>query len=248
MKEPNPLPIAEFKGQIKGLIDQLFIANLHFQIGTGLRKSWSEYHPEIVQAPVFWEYTIHAHDTMAVLALCRLYDNTKCADKRSLTLRRFLATVERRLAFFQKRELQKRLAKNVHLNYLSQLLKLPDANQLKTEKDHCAPIKIDNDLCKQIKMDKDLCEDKLVHDLIKLRHRVIAHLDYDYAVGKEKDYFKSHPFPYPAIQDLIERGFEIVNHYSETTHSARLASNQDQDYLEVFKSLGKLRIRNWGHI
>jgi len=90
MLTPKPLPIAEFEPQIKGLIDQLFNANLHFQIGTGLRNSWREYYPEIIQAHVFWEYTIHAHDTMAVTGLCRVYDNTKTADMR-LAKKRIIA-------------------------------------------------------------------------------------------------------------------------------------------------------------
>lgn len=49
----NPLPVTEFEQQIKGLVDQLFTANLHFQIGTGLRKSWREYYQQLVQAHVF---------------------------------------------------------------------------------------------------------------------------------------------------------------------------------------------------
>src|SRR5439155_24063293 len=94
MPKAGPLPIAEFEPQLKGLIDQLFIANLHFQIGTGLRKSWREYYREVIQAPVFWQYTIHAHDTMAVLGLCRVYDDTKAADDKCLTLRRLILTVQ----------------------------------------------------------------------------------------------------------------------------------------------------------
>jgi len=216
----------EFEPQIKGLIDQLFIANLHFQIGTGLRKSWREYYPEFIQAHVFWHYTIHAHDTMAVLGLCRVYDNTKIADKTCLTLRRFITTVEANPSVFQESEFRKRLEKNPHVDYLSQRLPKLDANQ--------------------IKADKAFCDDDLsVKHLRKLRSNVIAHLNYEYAIGKEKDYSKSHPLPYPDIQKLVDQGFGILNRYSgifiATTHSARLASQQDQDYLEVLKSLRKLR-------
>ena len=105
----NPLPITEFEQQIRGLVDQLFTANLHFQIGTGLRKSWREYYQELVQAHVFWEYTIHAHDTMAVSGLCRVYDNTRAADRRCLTLRRIIATVKANPSVFEQAEFRKRL-------------------------------------------------------------------------------------------------------------------------------------------
>ena len=75
-----------------------------------------------------------------------------------------------------------------------------------------------------------------------LRNKLIAHADY-YSVGKEKDYSKSHSLPYEDIERLIDRGFEIVNRYSgiyiAKTHSDRLASQQDQDYLEVLRALRK---------
>ena len=224
--EPEPLPIAEFEPQIKGLIDQLFFANLHFQIGTGLRKSWCEYFPEIRQAHVFWESTIRAHDTMAVIGLCRVYDNTRAADTQCLTLRRFVTTVEANPSVFQESEFRKRLEENPHVESLSQRLPKLDVNQIKTDKALCG-------------------DDQSVKNLCKLRNKVIAHLDYEYAIGKEKDYFKSHPLPYPDIQRLITQGFDILNRYSgifiATIHSDLLASRQDQDYLVVLEALKKLR-------
>ncbi len=175
MQKPKSLPIAEFEPQIKGLIDHLFTANLHLQIGTGLRKSWREYYTEVIQAPVFWQYTIHAHDTMAVLGLCRVYDDTRAADDKCLTLRRFIRTVEANPSVFQESEFRKRLEKNPHVDYLSQRLPKLDANQ--------------------IKADKAFCDGDPVNHLRKLRSNVIAHLNYEYAIGKEKDYSNSHPLP-----------------------------------------------------
>jgi len=228
MKNPKALPIAEFETQIKGLVDELFIANLHFRIGTGLRQSWREYYPEMGRAHVFWEYTIHAHDTLAVLGLCRVYENTKTADQQCLTLRRFIRTVEHHPEVFQKTEFQKRLSKNPHVDYLSQRLEPPDANQIKT--------------------DKALCDDQAVKNLCDRRNKLIAHANYEFTVGKKKEHFKSNPLPYADIEMLIDRGFDIVNRYSgifiATTHSRRLASQQDQDFLEVLKSLRRCRSRD----
>jgi len=224
MSMADPLPIAEFEQQLRGLVDQLFAANLHFKIGSGLRKSWREYYEELVQAHVFWQYTIHAHDTMAVLGLCRVYDNTRAADQRCLTLRRIIATVEANPRVFEQAEFRKRLEQNPHVDYLSQRLPRLERNQVEADIEFC---------------DKD----ESVKALVALRNKLIAHADYEYSIGKEKDYSKSHPLPYEDIQRLIDRGFEIVNRYSgiyiAKTHSDRLASQQDQDYLEVLRALRK---------
>jgi len=220
----EPLPIAQLEQQLKGLIDQLFAANLHFKIGSGLRKSWREYYEELVQAHVFWKYTIHAHDTIALLGLCRVYDKTRAANQRCLTMRRIIATVEANRRVFERTEFRKRLQQNPHVDYLSQRLPRLDAKQIEADIEFC---------------DKD----ESVKALLVLRNKLIAHADYEYSVGKEKDYSKSHPLPYEDIERLIDRGFEIVNRYSgvyiATTYSHRLASQQDQDYLEVLRALRK---------
>jgi hypothetical protein len=218
----NPLPIAEFEQHVNALVNQLFTANLHFQIGTGLRESWREYYQELIQAHVFWEYTIHAHDTMAVLGLCRVYDKTRVAAWESLTLRRLIETVKANPNVFEQAEFRKRLGQNPHVDYLSQRLPKLDADQIESDIEFC-----DNDLS--------------IKELFLLRNKLIAHADYEYSIGKEKNYSKSHPLPYEDIQRLIDRGFEIMNRYSgiyiATTHSDRLASQRDQDYVEVLRAL-----------
>ena len=194
MPKPKALPVSEFEPQIKGLVDQLFYSNLHFQIGTGLRESWREYYKEIVPAHVFWQFTIHAHDTMAVLGLCRVFDSTKVADKSCLTLRRFITTVEANPSIFQESEFRRRLAKNPHVESLSQNLPKLDANQIKTDKLFCD-------------------SNASVKHLQKIRNNIIAHLNYDYAIGKDKDWIKANPLPYLDIQNLIRHGFHILNRY-----------------------------------
>ncbi len=225
VSEPSPFPIAEFETQLAGLIDQLFTANVHFQIATGLRKSWREYYPEAIQAHVFWRYTIHAHETMAILGLCRVYDNTRTADRRCLTLRRLITTVEVNRGVFQESEFRKRLKENPHVDSLAR---------------HFA--KLDE---QKLGEDMAFCDGDIVKRLIELRHKLVAHLNYEYAIGKERDFFEKDPLPISDIQTLIDRGFETVNRYLgnfiTTTHSDRLASQQDQDYLIVLKALRKLR-------
>jgi hypothetical protein len=222
----NPLPIAEFEQHVNALVDQLFTANLHFQIGTGLRESWREYYQELIQAHVFWEYTIHAHDTMAVLGLCRVYDKTRVAAWESLTLRRLIETVKANPNVFEQAEFRKRLGQNPHVDYLSQRLPKLDADQIESDIKFCE-------------------HDALIEELHVLRNKVIAHADYEYSIGKEKDCSRSHPLPYEDIQRLIDCGFKIVNRYSGVyiarTHSDRLASRQDQDYLEVLRALRAVR-------
>jgi len=226
MQKIKPLPISEFEPQIKGLIDQLFFSNLHYQIGTGLRESWREYYQEVVPSHVFWQFTIQAHDTMSVLGLCRVYDNTKFANKTCLTLRRFISTVEANPDVFQESEFRKRLEKNPHIDSLAQRLPKLDPNQIEADKEFCD-------------------SDAMVKHLRKYRSNMIAHLNYEYAVGKDKDWSKSNPIPYSDIKKLIKQGFEILNRYSgifvANTHSERLVSKQDEDYLEVLKSLRRLR-------
>lgn len=226
MQNPKPLPIADFEPQIKGLIDQLFFSNLHFQIGTGLRESWREYFNEINRSHVFWKFTIQAHDMVAVLGLCRVFDNTKIADKTCLTLRRFITTVEANPHIFQESEFRRRLEKNPHVESLSQQLQKLDASQIKKDKAFCD-------------------DDAFVKHLRTYRNNRIAHLNYEHAIGKDKNWSNSNPLPYSEIQRLINQGFEILNRYSgifvANTYSQRLVSREDQDYLEVLKSLRKLR-------
>ena len=231
MRMQTPFPIAEFADQINGLANELLVANLHFQIGTGLRKAWRSYFDEIKEAPVFWQYTIHSHDTMAVLGLCRVYDNTRFGDKSCLTLQRFLATVENNPGVFGEAEFRKRLEqrKNPYVGSLVQQLPKLDP--------------------KQVAEDMSFCEhDSAVKHLQNLRNKVIAHLDYEYIIGAQKNFAKSNPLPYDDIQRLIDEGFRIVNRYSglfsAMTHSERVASRQDQDFLNVLNALKRLREMN----
>ena len=202
------------------------IANLHFQIGTGLRKSWRDYYQEIVEAHVFWQYTIRAHDTMAMLTLCRTYDRTRFGDTKCLTLPRFIATVETNPEIFAKDEFRKRLEQNnnPHVEYLVQRLSTLDSEQ--------------------VAKDKAFCDQDAVKRLQTFRNKVIAHSDYEYSMGAQKDFSALNPFPFDDIQKLIDGGFQIVNRYSglyvATTHSERIASREDQDYLNVLKALKRL--------
>lgn len=163
---------------------------------------------------------------MAVLGLCRVYDNTMAADQRCLTLRRIIATVKANPTVFEEAEFRKRLERNPHIDYLSQRLPKLDVDQIESDVEFC-----DNDLS--------------IKELFLLRNKLIAHADYEYSIGKGKNYSKSHPLPYEDIQRLIDRGFEIVNRYSgiyiATTHSDRLASQRDQDYVEVLRALRTAR-------
>src|SRR5580700_6628591 len=109
----RPFPDDDFEQQLKGLFDELFSANVHFQIARGLQKNWREYYGELVRAHVFWVYTIHAHDTVAVVRLCRIYDLTKSGETSGLTLPRLIATVQADPKVFDKPDFRDRIEEDL---------------------------------------------------------------------------------------------------------------------------------------
>jgi len=95
----------------------------------------------------------------------------------------------------------------------------------------------------QVEADIEFCDkDESVKALVALRNKLIAHADYKYSIGKER-IIQITSLAVRRYTAIVDRGFEIVNRYSgiyiAKTHSDRLASQQDQDYLEVLRALRK---------
>lgn len=64
------------------LAQQVAIANTHFHIGQHLVDAWrGPFKTELYESNIFWGYTVRAHWELALLCLCRVYDDYK--DRRS---------------------------------------------------------------------------------------------------------------------------------------------------------------------
>jgi hypothetical protein len=99
---------------------QLLNAKAHFDIFMGLRESWPKYINGINCSRVFWNFTMQAHSGMAVLNLCRLYDQ----NKRAIHLPRFLKDIEQSAHLFNVTAFRERL-KIDQKQHIANLAKYP---------------------------------------------------------------------------------------------------------------------------
>lgn len=210
--------------QIKVLHDELFNAKAHFDIFMGLREQWNEHIREIQNSPAFWHLTVKSHIDAAVSHLCRAYDS----NERGLHLSSFLETVEENVALFCEGEFRKRHAGRAGLDGLAKYCRTVSLSDLAMHKDHCSK------------------SDPLVALLRRWRNNRIAHFNHDEALSLKPPMHKTDPLLFEHIKTLIERGLDIVNHYSglldANTYSNRFASNQGSDYTLVLVSLRFARV------
>src|SRR5271170_859538 len=80
----------ELEKQIKTLQNELFVADVQFELQVGLRKAGPDFEKAFRVSPLFWNYTFDAHIGMVVLRLCRIY----YADENTLSLPIFLKNIE----------------------------------------------------------------------------------------------------------------------------------------------------------
>jgi hypothetical protein len=214
--------------QIDVLQNQLFNAKAHFEIYMGLAKSWDEHILEIQNSPVFWQFTMKAHIDASVVYLCRVYDSHRAA----LQLSTFLENVEKNIGLFCESEFRKRHAAGSNVDYLAKYPRTVRANDLTFDMDFCSK------------------NNPLVRTLHRWRHNLVAHFNYEEAVLSKTPMHKRHPLPFKHIKTLIDRGLDILNHYSglldAKEYSTQFASRQGSDYTDVLKWLRFARIgRRW---
>jgi len=209
----------ELERQIKYLQRELFNAKVHFDIFMGLREAWSENIKGIQCSPAFWQFTMEAHMSIAIVRLCRIYDVHQSA----LHLLKFLHTVEANSDLFSEEVFRDRHKGREGLDWLAKYSRSLSSEQLEADKAFCNP------------------NSPLVGGLLRWRDFKIAHSNYAETVNAMTEFHTRFPLPFENIKALIDRGFSIVNSYSgllnATTFSEQFASQQERDFQFVLDAL-----------
>ena len=200
----------KFRGFLRKLWDELYWANFHYEILKELSRLCSEHHRAANMSAVFWTYTLRAHYQTAMVYLHRIYDQ----NQESFNLHRFLLTVRENREIFDPTNVRNRRKNDPHAEYLIRAIGELDL----------------------VKLEQDICfssnENEKVKNLNAWRDRVTFHND-------ERELFRLKPFeddyPPPDIELLIEKGFEILNRYSQyfdtTVHSKGCRDWKDMKFI-----------------
>lgn len=180
----------KFKAFLHKLWDELFWANFHYEILIELSRLCEEHRKTANLSAVFWTYTLRSHYQTAMVYLHRIYDQ----NKESFNLHRFLLTVRENRQMFDFANVRERRQGDPHVESLMKTIGELDLAQL------------DCDITSSSN------ENDKVKNLNAWRDRVIFHND-------ERELFRQNRFedehPLPAIGPLIDKGFEILNRYSQ---------------------------------
>jgi hypothetical protein len=192
--------------EFQRIADQLIAANTHFYYAEKLDEAGkSDLRNEFYKSKDFWHLTISAHIQIAVVHLCRVFDQQK-DDKRGRTfhLLRFVENIdEAKLTNSQRKKRQADL----------QFLQREEPEQKKSPNAKVAKLR-------------------------KCRAKLVAHLDYDWAINCVDE--ARNLIEVAEIESLIDEGFSILErwafYYEVKNEIQRLLSGKD-DYLFVLKSL-----------
>jgi len=142
-------------------------------------------------SPFFWHHTQQAYIQTALVYLHRIYDQ----HWQSFNLPRFLLTIREYQSWFDSTEVRKRLEGN------------PSAENLIRAIGSLDPVKLDEDI-------RFSSHDEKVKNLKAWRDRVTFHKD-ERELFRSKPFEKDHPLPYADIEELLDKGFQILNRYSQ---------------------------------
>jgi len=189
--EPLKMDTPEkFRAYLRKLWDEVYWANFHYEILIELSRLCEENKQTANLSAVFWTYTLRAHYQTAMVYLHRIYDQ----NKESFNLHRFLLTVRENREMFDSANVRQRRQSDPHVESLMQAIGQLDLVQL------------DRD----IRFSSN--ENEKVKTLNLWRDRVNFHND-------ERELFRQNRFedehPLPDVGLLIDKGFEILNRYSQ---------------------------------
>jgi hypothetical protein len=148
--------------QLQILSNELTRANTHFYFAKNLHDNRNQ----LVWAKDFWDYTLTAHCSIALLNLCRVYDY----HKDGLNLFNCLQSIDKHI-----------LDRNAQTQLSVYIAESGPKSQ-----------------------------NPFVKSLRKWRHEIIAHYNYEAALDREQ-FDNDNPIePEEIIQNLIEKGFQIL--------------------------------------
>ena|SRR5713101_217557 len=218
-RQLGPLKLASpehLAGFIRVLWDELYWADVYYGIFKEGSKLSKRYQPAFNQAPFFWAYTLRAHCETALVYVHRLYDQ----NAESFNLHRFLLTVRNHPEAFDVDAVRKRRAKDPYADHLIKSIGPLDHAQLKRDIEFCSDT------------------NPKVRNLKTRRDRITFHKD-ERELFRQTPFEKDYPLLFGDIDLLIDRGFEILNRYSEyfdtTQRSRNLREWKDMEF--VFEAL-----------
>lgn len=211
----------EFSELVKKLADELLIAGYHFRLYKNLSKEFLDYEYEFNLSPHFWRSTFNANLLTSILVLSRAYDQREDC----LTLKTFLFAIKTNQNLFSQDAIYKRLINNNN-SYADSLAK---------------KYVVEEKLLNDIKYVSN--KNSKVKKLIMLRSNFLAHKNIDFAIQNEwKDNFN---LDLSEIEELINKGLEILNHYRDIFCSTVYLSEMpgEDDYKFVLEAIRNLKIK-----
>ena len=218
----------ELSKEMDVLQKQLFNAKAHFDVFMGLIKSSPKYSHVFNCSLAFWNLTVQAHGDMALSLLSRIYDQ----NDKSIHLPNFLKAVEQSDYLFNVQAFKERISKTPgrDVETLASYERTLNREQLESDKFFCSG------------------SNPSVKSLIIWRNNVISHFSYEHLVADPKPFHEKYPIPFDGIEELLSRGFSIINYYSgvfrASQHSENFLSHQKSDYLFVLESIQSKLIRS----
>jgi len=218
-KQLGPLTLAtpeEFAKFIRVLWDELYWADVYYAIFKEGSRLAKHYERAFEHAPFFLAYTLRAHCQTALVYVHRLYDQ----NNQSFNLRRFLLTVRNNPRVFEADAVRKRRISDSSADRL--IKSIGPLNQ------------------EQLERDIEFCSEKnpKVRNLKTWRDRITFHKD-EGEIFRPKPFAQDYPLLFGDIEILIDRGFEILNRYSEyfdtTLRTRSLREWKDVEF--VFEAL-----------
>jgi AbiU2 len=202
----------ELGEHISALSNDVVNANIHWRMRCDLIDSLQK-HPLVgAQSNTFWHYTLKAHETAAIINLCRVFEKRQD----TLNLLEWLKTIQSNLNLFETSKFKKRLAGNAFVDSLASDARCPDKSILETDIKNCVK------------------DDPLVEKLMFYRDNFFAHKNTDIAIGNKL----VQPEQLPSNEDisaLLERAITIFNRYSKlfqaVTYSTSVIGKDDYKFI-----------------
>ena len=207
----------ELRAEFEYLQEELQAAETHFHLFNVLRNSIAKSETAFEKSPLLWSFTRHAHLQAAVISVCRIYDQNKSGSN----FARLLKTIQKSLPFFYREHFWERSADNFAMHMAVPKGHRPSEARLKGDIEFCS------------------VQNPLVATLKKWRDNSIAHTNRRMILGGS-EFVENDPLSYESVRKLIEKGYRIVNYYSESFHGVGFSSfpvEQLDDYQGTLQML-----------
>ncbi len=182
----------KFGHYLRALWDELFWASVYYDVFKEARQHCQVTASAVRFSPYFWDLSLRAYCLASLTYLHRIYDQ----DEQSFNLHRFLLTVRENPQLFDPTEVRKRLQSKPEADDLMHAIGTLDRSTL----------------------DRDIwyasTANPKVHNLKTWRDRVTFHKD-ERELFRQRPFESDYPLEYADIDELLEKGFEILNRYSQ---------------------------------